>query len=311
MKNIEGGKCPLTGLPVNTILLAIMLIGGGILGVSAYQKVSDIHTVITSSFGKEATFRSYLDLIKTDAYINQSDEAAQEQIDTIKSNLGIEETSEESTGTTSASVDTKVAMNDATWAANAKEAASLFDLQGTPGNVVLNVKTGKFQAVGGAYPQSTFEEVITALKTDKTDASLDAFAQVGKSGTLTADQITAVLSGTYRHGKDDATIVIVEYSDLLCPYCQRHYNDKTLENIVAAQADVAMVFKNNPIAQLHPTAPIGARGAECAGKLGGSAAFYQYIGEAFQYQTFTASNVVEIAGKIGLNADEFVACFNG
>ena len=97
---------------------------------------------------------------------------------------------------------------------------------------------------------------------------------MGNAGKLTNEQIATLLEGVHYKGDQNAEIVIVEYSDLLCPFCQRHYNDKTLENIVAADASVALVFKNMPIAGLHPTAPIGAKGVECAGELGGSEQFY-------------------------------------
>ena len=103
--------------------------------------------------------------------------------------------------------------------------------------------------------------------------------------------------------------MIVEYSDILCPFCQRHYNAKTIENIVDADSTVGMVFKNMPIAALHPTAPIGAKGVECAGKIAGTKAFYTFLEKAFTYTTFNNDNVTEIAKAIGLDKNEFAACF--
>ena len=119
-----------------------------------------------------------------------------------------------------------------------------------------------------------------------------------------------MLKGAYYYKNEGAEIVIVEYSDLLCPYCQKHFDNKTIESIVDADATVALVFKNNPIAQLHPTAPIGAKGAECAGQLGGSKAFYNFIAKGFTYSTFNNDNVTEIATSIGLDKAQFVACLN-
>ena len=118
------------------------------------------------------------------------------------------------------------------------------------------MKNGNFKAIGGAYPQSAFEAVIADLKAGKELTSDD----MGKAGKLTKDQITALLKDVHFSGDKNADIIIVEYSDLLCPFCKRHYNDKTIENIVAADKAVALVFKNMPIAGLHPNAPLGAKG---------------------------------------------------
>ena len=64
-----------------------------------------------------------------------------------------------------------------------------------------------------------------------------------------------------------------------------------------------------PIAGLHPNAPLGAKGVECAGKLGGSEKFYTYLDKAFAENDFNGSNVVSLAEGIGLDKEAFVACF--
>jgi protein-disulfide isomerase len=117
-------------------------------------------------------------------------------------------------------------------------------------------------------------------------------------------------NGYYR-GNKNARIVIAEYSDLICPFCKRHYSSQTIEQMIQKYPnDVAMIFKNMPLAQLHPTAPLGARGAECAGKLGGASRFYDFIDQAFKADSFTDENVLTIAKSIGLNEAQFTACYN-
>ena len=41
---------------------------------------------------------------------------------------------------------------------------NVFGVRGTPGNILINVNTGEFELVSGAYPQSYFEEVIGRLQ---------------------------------------------------------------------------------------------------------------------------------------------------
>jgi protein-disulfide isomerase len=70
-------------------------------------------------------------------------------------------------------------------------------------------------------------------------------------------KFAAIVKDGYILGKKDARITIIEYSDFLCPFCKRHYEAQTIENLVKKYPnDVNMVFRQMPLPQLHPTAPI-------------------------------------------------------
>ena len=69
-----------------------------------------------------------------------------------------------------------------------------------------------------------------------------------------------------------------------------------------------MEFRQMPLPQLHPTAPIGAQGAVCVGKLAGADKFYAYLAEAFKSSEFTEANVTDIAVKLGISKSKFTSC---
>jgi predicted DsbA family dithiol-disulfide isomerase len=69
-----------------------------------------------------------------------------------------------------------------------------------------------------------------------------------------------------------------------------------------------MVFRQMPLPQLHPTAPIGAQGAVCVGKLAGADKFYAYLEKAFAAPEFTEANVTDMAVSLGLNKASFATC---
>ena len=48
-------------------------------------------------------------------------------------------------------------------AASQSEGSSKFGINGTPGNVLINTKTGKYEIVSGAQPESAFNDAITRL----------------------------------------------------------------------------------------------------------------------------------------------------
>lgn len=133
------------------------------------------------------------------------------------------------------------------------------------------------------------------------------------SAATVLDQPTMdkLLKDTFIKGKQDARFVIFEYSDLLCPFCQRHHNDKTLQKVQEKYPnDVALVLKNMPLVQLHPTAPKWAEAVECAGKLGGSDAFFAFADKGFTQSSFDDTVISTIAKEIGVNASKLTACVN-
>lgn len=171
-----------------------------------------------------------------------------------------------------------------------------------------------------AQQKQTLEQVLWSFNGQWDTANTNDAAPEGKTPTAgddsqasTLDQstISKLLTDVHYQGKEDAKIVVLEYSDLLCPFCKRHYNDQTIENLVKNNPnDVALVFKNMPLAQLHPTAPKGAQGLYCAGKIGGSDKYYAYMAEAFKAEEFTDTNVVDMAKTVGLNESKFTSCYN-
>ena len=122
-----------------------------------------------------------------------------------------------------------------------------------------------------------------------------------------------VTSADHLRGDLNAKIVIVEYSDLECPFCKVFH--ATMEKVVDnSQGNVAWVYRHYPIAGLHPKAFHEAVAAECAWAQGGNDAFWQYIDKVFE---ITPSNnkldpaeLPKIAKAIGLDMASFNSCLD-
>src|SRR6478735_1019677 len=75
-------------------------------------------------------------------------------------------------------------------------------------------------------------------------------------------QVSAPSAKDHIVGSPDAPVVLIEYSDFQCPYCQLIY--PTLKSIVAASnGKVAWVMRNFPLTSIHPEANPAANAAEC------------------------------------------------
>jgi protein-disulfide isomerase len=116
-------------------------------------------------------------------------------------------------------------------------------------------------------------------------------------------------------GNPEAKVTIVEYSDFQCPYCSRAY--ATIENQVLKDYGdkVRLVYKNFPLANIHPWAESGALAAACARKQS-AAGFWKMYDSLFQnQQAISPENVKEKAEGVikaaGLDVAAFDACFDG
>ena len=116
-------------------------------------------------------------------------------------------------------------------------------------------------------------------------------------------------------GNPDAPVVVEEFSDYLCPFCGRHYNEtlpSLLENYVA-EGQVQYIFRDMPLVSLHPNAPVGHKAAICAGQQ--SADQYWSMHDALFAQQTTWGSVPEpavyvtsLAESAGVDMGDFETC---
>ncbi len=159
--------------------------------------------------------------------------------------------------------------------------------------------------------KTTLEQILGSMDTTGTPTQGDTSSTDDTPTAVQWDtaKFAAILKDGYVKGNKNARITIIEYSDMLCPFCKRHYNAQTIENLIKKYPnDVNMVFRQMPLPQLHPTAPLGAQGAVCVGKLAGADKYYTYIDKAFQIEEFTEANVTELAVGLGVNKASFATC---
>ena len=137
------------------------------------------------------------------------------------------------------------------------------DQRGTPYSVIIG-KNGSKAEIRGAYSK---EEV------DKLIAEVNA----GKVTTPYTGDITGYQEGDHIIGNPNANIVIVEFSDLECPYCKRFSG--TMKDIVASSnGQVAWIYRHWIV---HTGALAKAGAAECVAKLKGNDAFWKYTDLVF------------------------------
>ena len=95
---------------------------------------------------------------------------------------------------------------------------------------------------------------------------------MSRSGTLTP----AVSDQDHAQGPADAPVTLVEYGDYECPYCSEAYG--IVREVQRRMGDqLRFVFRNFPLAQVHPNAGPSAVFAESAGLAGGFWAAHDWL----------------------------------
>ncbi len=125
--------------------------------------------------------------------------------------------------------------------------------------------------------------------------------------TATAKKLAAVTDTDHVRGDlDKAKVVLVEYSDYQCPFCQRHH--PTMQALVEKYGDdVAWVYRHFPLTSIHPQAYPAALASECANEQG---KFWEFTDDLYENQDNLGDDYyAEVAGTLGMNVSKFTECY--
>lgn len=123
-----------------------------------------------------------------------------------------------------------------------------------------------------------------------------------------AEDVRPIDERDHYFGNPDAEVVLIEYSDLECPFCARFH--PTAEQIVEEyEGRVAWVYRHFPLESIHANATPAAVASECVAELGGNDAFWTFIDDLFMSgQRLTPALYEELAGQVGVGAVALGEC---
>lgn len=143
--------------------------------------------------------------------------------------------------------------------------------------------------------------------------ALAVYVSIPKSPVTSAGNpalVRPVGASDHIFGNPAAKVVIVEYSDFDCTYC-KGFND-TMHQIIAnagANGQVAWVYREFPLTEIHPNALSHARAAECIAQVAGNDAFWKFAQAMFASQPVDPANYGTIAASAGISGDAFATCY--
>ena len=129
--------------------------------------------------------------------------------------------------------------------------------------------------------------------------------QANISVLLSPPKAEVTLADSYVRGRRDAEIVLVEFADFECPYCEKV--TPALQQIKKEYGDkVAIAFKDFPL-PMHHRSQKASEAARCAGQQN---KFWEYHDVLFYSQQFDVADLKKHARVLKLDGARFDACLD-
>lgn len=237
-----GGSCCCCG-KILLMLLAVAWVVAAILACiyackasQAAQKIYDFNVL---SAGWEANLNRMAKVYESDAFVeymaNQAKDAEDyfglseenaEPADSKYASLDALRDIAVNLGTDKEALQTCIDESRYTDAVNEmmNQGNKLFGVSGTPGNVIVDRENWNYILVSWAYPVDEFVNAINEYK--------DGAENYVAGGDEVKNVVEDMLANTPIRGDENARFTIIEYTELLCPYCQRHSQQWTLNSVM-------------------------------------------------------------------------------
>ena len=154
----------------------------------------------------------------------------------------------------------------------------------------------------------------TAVQQAPVAATVPARQEVGADSDQAAVDLLTIKEDDHILGNPNADVLLIEYTDTECPFCKRFQDTMAqVMDTYGKNGQVAWVYRHFPLDQLHPKARKEAEALECAGELGGNAAYWKYVDKIFEITPgnngLDAAKLPEIAQMVGLDVAKFNTCY--
>ena len=114
-------------------------------------------------------------------------------------------------------------------------------------------------------------------------------------------------------GPDNAKVILIEYTDLQCPFCSRHHNQAypSIVKDYVNTSKIKYVVKMFPLSSIHPYAENAGLATACAAVQDNDKAI-AFVDKVFNNQdSIDVPDLKKYAVAVGLDSAKFDACLDG
>jgi protein-disulfide isomerase len=114
-------------------------------------------------------------------------------------------------------------------------------------------------------------------------------------------------------GNPNAPILMIEYSDYDCPFCsQYNFTMNKIMDEYGITGQLAWVYRQFPIAELHPNSPKISEAALCVGDIGGNEAFWTFSDLIYEKrddnEMTNVTKLPQYAETAGVSQEKYIEC---
>ena len=170
------------------------------------------------------------------------------------------------------------------------------------------------QLQGGiaAWQSAGFEVKNDFAQRSTTTGLVDIDLISNRMGIPRYDFVKVAVEGQPSLGNADTKLVMLEFSDLNCPFCAGFHQD-TLPDIITAYVDTGklkLVYRDYPIVG-GQTSFQAAEAAECSRSYLSDVAFFEFLKDAYATSgRKTAKKVIDLSVNYGADAVKVQECFD-
>lgn len=176
--------------------------------------------------------------------------------------------------------------------------------------IIIGFAVGSWRSAGNFVPGAAPQQAAQAPSAPVPTAPIQAPQPPPTAGPLTpVDPKTDHIRGDL----SKATVAVIEYSDMECPFCKRVH--PTYQQIVQTYGDkVVWVYRHFPLS-FHANAHKEAEASDCVAELGGNDAFWKFVDGIFDKTTsngtgFPLDQLGPLAKQVGVDQTKFQSCLD-
>ena len=150
-------------------------------------------------------------------------------------------------------------------------------------------------------------------ESDEGEKEADIYSESTYSSdkTYTAEnmmnEVNNLLDTAPVRGNKDGRFAIIEYTELLCPFCQRHSQQGTINQVIEQFPGEVSSVSQHFLIHGEPALRLSAA-MECIAETNPEV-YHQIMEEAFASSNLNVTTLEEIAGNHGVNVEAMDACY--
>ncbi len=190
---------------------------------------------------------------------------------------------------------------------------------GTPSFEFVRTATDEAFPLVGAQPYDQFSAMLDTLLaggTPQTEQAQEGSDEIPFWATAEGlvpdpDRPGYTMAGDFYRGDPAATVTVIEFSDLQCPFCRKHSleTQPILDEQFVDTGQIYWVFKHFPLS-IHPQAPAAGVATECAAAQGKFWEMHETLFNTMADWSISDPNpfFIDLAGELALDVDQFTTC---